>query len=114
MLNEEARKKILNLPVDTNKRFEDIENLKEVLNLSYITDNGECTIENSKKGYLTNVNIQGKTLVNLSNPNNIIVTEGLRYLNPFKYIEKEKQYTFINLSDKEIYYFHDNIIKKRE
>ncbi|CCL85479.1 TPA: hypothetical protein KNH77_000003 [Clostridioides difficile] len=111
MLNEEARKKILNLPVDTNKRFEDIENLKEVLNLSYITDNGECTIENSKKGYLTNVNIQGKTLVNLSNPNNIIVTEGLRYLNPFKYIEKEKQYTFINLSDKEIYYFHDNIIK---
>ncbi|MFL8675627.1 hypothetical protein [Clostridioides sp. GD02404] len=65
MLNEEARQKILNLPVDTNKRFEDIENLKEVPNISYVADNGECSIENSKKGYLTNFNIQGKTLIDL-------------------------------------------------
>ncbi|HBG8471631.1 Uncharacterised protein [Clostridioides difficile] len=65
MLNEEARRKILNLPTDTNKRFEDIENLKEVSNISYVTDTGEYTIENSKKGYITNLNIQGKTLVNL-------------------------------------------------
>ncbi|MER0279428.1 hypothetical protein ABRY18_04450 [Clostridioides difficile] len=65
MLNEEARQKILNLPVDTNKRFEDIENLKEVPNVSYVADNGECSIENSKKGYLTNFNIQGKTLIDL-------------------------------------------------
>ncbi|MGO0883306.1 hypothetical protein ACTPDI_11020 [Clostridioides difficile] len=65
MLNEEARRKILNLPANTNKRFEDIENLKEVSNISYVTDTGEYTIENSKKGYITNLNIQGKTLVNL-------------------------------------------------
>lgn len=65
MLNEEARRKILNLPIDTNKRFKDIENLKEVSNISYVTDTGECAIENSKKGYITNLNIQGKTLVNL-------------------------------------------------
>lgn len=65
MLNEEARQKILNLPVNTNKRFEDIENLKEIPNIPYATDTGECTIENSKKGYLTNFNIHGKTLINL-------------------------------------------------
>ncbi|NJI80629.1 hypothetical protein GSQ54_09215 [Clostridioides difficile] len=65
MLNEEARRKILNLPANTNKRFEDIENLKEIPNIPYTTDTGECTIENSKKGYLTNFNIHGKTLINL-------------------------------------------------
>ncbi|MCC0707199.1 hypothetical protein [Clostridioides sp. ES-S-0190-01] len=65
MLNEEARQKILNLPVNTNKRFEDIENLKEIPNIPYVTDSGECTIENSKKGYLTNFNIEGKTLIDL-------------------------------------------------
>ncbi|NJJ36680.1 hypothetical protein GSQ51_17820 [Clostridioides difficile] len=92
-------------------KIDDIENLKEVDNIKCSTDIGEYTIENSKKGYLTNFNIEGKTLVNLANPNNITVTEGLQYLKPFKYIEKEKQYTFINLSNKEIYYFHDNIIK---
>lgn len=92
-------------------KIDDIENLKEVDNIKCSTDIGEYTIENSKKGYLTNFNIEGKTLVNLANPNNITVTEGLRYLKPFKYIEKEKQYTFINLSNKEIYYFHDNTIK---
>ncbi|MGO1042155.1 hypothetical protein ACTPEO_05410 [Clostridioides difficile] len=65
MLNEEAREKILNLPADTNKRFEDIENLKEVSNIPYVTDTCEYTIENSKKGYLTNFSIEGKTLVNI-------------------------------------------------
>lgn len=97
---------------ETNKKsILDIENLVEAENIKCTTDTGEYTIENSKKGYLTKFNVEGKTLVNLANPNNITITEGLRYLNPFKYIEKGKQYTFINLSDKEIYYFHDNTIK---
>ncbi|NJK15948.1 hypothetical protein GSQ51_17825 [Clostridioides difficile] len=109
MLNEEARQKILNLPVDTNKRFEDIENLKEVPNVSYVTYNGECTIENSKKGYLTNLNIQGKTLVNLANPNNVYTTDGVRYNNPFRYIESGKTYTFMNLCDKQIKYTYGGI-----
>lgn len=109
MLNEEARRKILNLPVDTNKRLEDIENLKEVPNISYVTYNGEYTIENSKKGYLTNFNIQGKTLVNLANPNNVYTTDGVRYNNPFRYIESGKTYTFINISDKQIKYIYGGI-----
>ncbi|HFL3860698.1 TPA: hypothetical protein ACG3SI_002019 [Clostridioides difficile] len=109
MLNEEARQKILNLPVDTNKRFEDIENLKEVHNIPYVTNTGEYTIENSKKGYLTNVNIQGKTLVNLANPNNIYTTDGVRYNNPFRYIESGKTYTFMNLCDKQIKYTYGGI-----
>ncbi|CZR97643.1 hypothetical protein CDFC105_73479 [Clostridioides difficile] len=109
MLNEEARRKILNLPVDTNKRFEDMENLKEVPNIPYVTDNGECTIENSKKGYLTNFNIQGKTLVNLANPNNIYTTDGVRYNTPFKYIESNKTYTFVNFCDKQIKYTYGGI-----
>ncbi|MDI3076555.1 hypothetical protein QJL41_18665 [Clostridioides difficile] len=95
----------------SKKSILDIENLVEAENIKCTIDTKEYTIENSKKGYLTNLNIEGKTLVNLANPNNIVITEGLRYLNPFKYIEKEKQYTFINLSNKEIYYFHDNVIK---
>ncbi|MCC0740398.1 hypothetical protein [Clostridioides sp. ZZV14-5902] len=96
---------------DLLKNLDDIENLKEVENIKCTTNTGEYTIENSEKGYLTNFNIEGKTLVNLANPNNIVTTEGLRYLNPFKYIEKGREYTFINLSDKEIYYFHDNVVK---
>lgn len=112
MLNEEARKKILNLPVDANKRFEDIEILKEVPNIPYVTNTGECTIENSNKGYLTNFNIEGKTLVNLANlanPNNIYATDGVRYNNPFRYIESGKAYTFMNLCDKQIKYTYGGI-----
>ncbi|MCC0682470.1 hypothetical protein IC218_19700 [Clostridioides sp. ES-S-0005-03] len=96
---------------DLLKNLDYIENLKEVENLKCTTNTGEYTIENSKKGYITNLNIEGKTLVNLANPNNIVIAEGLRYLNPFKYIEKGKEYTFVNLSNKEIYYFHNNVIK---
>ncbi|MDB0440952.1 hypothetical protein C4R89_15720 [Clostridioides difficile] len=96
---------------ELNNKVYDIENLKETENIKFNTDTREYTIENSKKGYLTNLNIEGKTLVNLANPNNIAIAEGLRYLNPFKYIEKGKEYTFINLSNKEIYYFHNNVVK---
>ncbi|MER0285369.1 hypothetical protein ABRY17_15800 [Clostridioides difficile] len=92
-------------------KIEDIENLKETENIKHIINTGTWTVENIKKGYIDKIHIEGKTLVNLSNPNNISAIEGLRYLNPFKYIEKGKQYTFINLSDKEIYYFYNNIIK---
>ncbi|MDB0438046.1 hypothetical protein C4R89_00655 [Clostridioides difficile] len=46
-------------------KIDDIENLREVDNIKHITNTGEYTIENSKKGYLTNFNIQGKTFVNL-------------------------------------------------
>ncbi|MGX8126440.1 hypothetical protein ACWTV9_09285 [Clostridioides difficile] len=95
----------------SKKSILDIENLVEAENIKCTIDIKEYTIENSKKGYLTNLNVEGKTLVNLANPNNIAITEGLRYLNPFKYIEKGKEYTFINLSNKEIYYFHNNVIK---
>lgn len=95
----------------SKKSILDIENLVEAENIKCTIDTKEYTIENSKKGYLTNLNVEGKTLVNLANPNNIAITEGLRYLNPFKYIEKGKEYTFINLSNKEIYYFHNNVIK---
>ncbi|HHY0047964.1 TPA: hypothetical protein ACVT6Z_001553 [Clostridioides difficile] len=49
----------------SKKSILDIENLVEAENIKYTTDTGECTIENSKKGYITNLNIQGKTLVNL-------------------------------------------------
>ncbi|MFL8675626.1 hypothetical protein [Clostridioides sp. GD02404] len=90
-------------------KIDDIENLKEVDNIKCSTDIGEYTIENSKKGYLTNFNIQGKTLVNLANPNNIYITDGVRYNNPFRYIESAKAYTFINLCDKQIKYTYGNI-----
>ncbi|EGT4049752.1 hypothetical protein ERM65_17495 [Clostridioides difficile] len=46
-------------------KINDIENLKEVDNIKCSTDTGEYTIENSKKGYLTNFHIEGETLVNL-------------------------------------------------
>ncbi|EQF27365.1 hypothetical protein QEW_0675 [Clostridioides difficile CD160] len=46
-------------------KIDDIENLKEVDNIKCSTDIGEYTIENSKKGYLTNFNIEGKTLIDL-------------------------------------------------
>ncbi|HBG3258658.1 TPA: hypothetical protein KP562_002881 [Clostridioides difficile] len=102
MLNEEARQKILNLPVDTNKRFEDIENLKEVPNIPYVTNTGEYTIENSKKGYLTNVNIQGKTLVNI-----IDKTTYYRNVNTGKHFMKVsyslKNFTIKNYSNLGIY-----------
>lgn len=49
----------------SKKSILDIENLVEAENIKYTTDTGEYTIENSKKGYITNLNIQGKTLVNL-------------------------------------------------
>ncbi|CCL85478.1 hypothetical protein KLK96_13750 [Clostridioides difficile] len=47
-------------------KIDDIENFKEVDNIRCTTDTGEYTIENSKKGYLTNFNIEGGTLVNLA------------------------------------------------
>ncbi|MGO0883307.1 hypothetical protein ACTPDI_11025 [Clostridioides difficile] len=50
-------------------KIDDIENLKEVDNIKCITSTGEYTIENSKKGYITNFNIEGKTLVNLASTN---------------------------------------------
>ncbi|HBG3846924.1 TPA: hypothetical protein KQC83_002002, partial [Clostridioides difficile] len=94
---------------DLIKKIDDMENLREVDNIKCTTDIGECTIENSKKGYLTNVNIQGKTLVNLANPNNIYTTDGVRYNNPFRYIESGKTYTFMNLCDKQIKYTYGGI-----
>ncbi|PBH27302.1 hypothetical protein BGV21_09590 [Clostridioides difficile] len=90
-------------------KIDDIENLKEVDNIKCSTDTGEYTIENSKKGYLTNFNIQGKTLVNLANPNNVYITDGVRYNNPFRYIESGKTYTFMNLCDKQIKYTYGGI-----
>ncbi|CZR97644.1 hypothetical protein CDFC105_73478 [Clostridioides difficile] len=54
-------------------KIDDIENLKEVDNIECITKTGEYTIENSKKGYITNFNIEGKTLVNLASTNMFIV-----------------------------------------
>ncbi len=57
---------VLFTDTETNKKsILDIENLAEIENLKCSTDVGEYTIENSKKGYITNLNIQGKTLVNL-------------------------------------------------
>lgn len=50
---------------DLLKKVNDIENLKEVDNIKCSTDTGEYTIENSKKGYLTNFNVEGKTLIDL-------------------------------------------------
>lgn len=94
---------------DLLKKIDDIENLKEIDNIKCTTDTGEYTIENSKKGYLTNFNIEGKTLVNLANPNNIYVTDGVRYNNPFRYIENGKAYTFMNLCDKQIKYTYGGI-----
>ncbi|EGT5422648.1 hypothetical protein KWR14_006470 [Clostridioides difficile] len=49
----------------SKKSILDIENLVEAENIKCTTNIGEYTIENSKKGYLTNFNIQGKTLVNI-------------------------------------------------
>lgn len=49
----------------SKKSILDIENLAEIENSKCSTSTGEYTIENSKKGYITNLNIQGKTLVNL-------------------------------------------------
>ncbi|HEK4853225.1 TPA: hypothetical protein SOL27_001289 [Clostridioides difficile] len=96
--------------IEANKKsILDIENLKEVDNIKCNTDTGEYTIENSKKGYLTNFNIQGKTLVNLANPNNVYTTDGVRYNNPFRYIESGKTYTFVNLCDKQIKYTYGGI-----
>lgn len=46
-------------------KIDDIENLKEVDNIKCSTNTGEYTIENSKKSYITNFNIEGKTLANL-------------------------------------------------
>lgn len=46
-------------------KINDIENLKEIDNIKCSTDTGEYIIENSKKGYLTNFNIEGKTLIDL-------------------------------------------------
>ncbi|EGT4586627.1 TPA: hypothetical protein KOU55_002231, partial [Clostridioides difficile] len=46
-------------------KIDDIENLKEIDNIKCSTDTGEYIIENSKKGYLTNFNIEGKTLIDL-------------------------------------------------
>ncbi|HBF2805447.1 TPA: hypothetical protein KN238_000026 [Clostridioides difficile] len=94
---------------DLLKNLDDIENLKEAENIKCSTDTGEYTIENSKKGYLTNFNIQGKTLVNLANPNNVYTTDGVRYNNPFRYIESGKTYTFVNLCDKQIKYTYGGI-----
>ncbi|HDF2707604.1 TPA: hypothetical protein PC436_001432 [Clostridioides difficile] len=111
LLNTTDKTNLVNSVNELVDKQNDIENLEEIDNIKCNTDKGEYTIENSKKGYLTNFHIEGKTLVNLANPNNITITEGLRYLNPFRYIEKGKQYTFINLSNKEIYYFHNNVIK---
>lgn len=111
LLNTTDKTNLVNSVNELVDKQNDIENLEEIDNIKCNTDTGEYTIENSKKGYLTNFHIEGKTLVNLANPNNITITEGLRYLNPFRYIEKGKQYTFINLSNKEIYYFHNNVIK---
>lgn len=53
----------------SKKSILDIENLVEAENIKYTTDTGEYTIENSKKGYITNLNIEGKTLVNLASTN---------------------------------------------
>lgn len=50
-----------------------IENIKEVDNRKCTTDTGEYTIENSKKGYLANFNIEGKTLVNLASTSKFIL-----------------------------------------
>lgn len=87
----------------------DIENLKEFENIKCATSTGECTIENSNNGYLTNLNIEGKTLVNLANPNNIYTTDGVRYNNPFRYIEGGKTYTFINMCDIQVKYIYGGI-----
>ncbi|CZR95570.1 hypothetical protein CDFC105_72649 [Clostridioides difficile] len=90
-------------------KLNDIEELKETNNIKCTTNIGEYTIENSKKGYLTNFNLEGKTLVNLANPNNIYTTDGVRYNNPFNYIESGKTYTFVNLCDKQIKYTYGGI-----
>ncbi|MFL8712809.1 hypothetical protein Q3304_18705 [Clostridioides sp. GD02377] len=49
----------------SKKSILDIENLVEAENIKCSTDTGEYTIENSRKGYTTNLDMQGKTLVNL-------------------------------------------------
>nr|UWI48802.1 hypothetical protein NZ312_11860 [Clostridioides difficile] len=91
------------------KKVDDIENFKELDNIKCSTDTGKYTIQNSKKGYLTKFNIQGKTLINLANPNNIYTTDGVRYNNPFKYIKSGNEYTFINICDKQIKYTYGGI-----
>ncbi|MCC0763880.1 hypothetical protein IR151_12805 [Clostridioides sp. ES-S-0006-03] len=65
MKNKDIIKKLKHTPNNTNKRFEDIENLKEIESVNHSIATGEYIIENSKKGYLTNLNIKGKTLIDL-------------------------------------------------
>lgn len=50
---------------DLFKKVNDIENFKEVDNIKCSIDIGEYIIENSKKGYLINFNVEGKILIDL-------------------------------------------------
>ncbi|MCC0707198.1 hypothetical protein [Clostridioides sp. ES-S-0190-01] len=61
--------KIESLLKALKNKINDVENLKETENIKCTTDTAEYIIENSKKGYLTNFNIEGKTLVNLASTN---------------------------------------------
>ncbi|MCC0678559.1 MULTISPECIES: hypothetical protein [unclassified Clostridioides] len=77
---------------DLLKNLDDIENLKEVENLKCTTNTGEYTIENSKKGYITNLNIEGKTLVNLASTSMFILENN-----------STKEGDFIKLNDSAAY-----------
>ncbi|MCC0705252.1 hypothetical protein IC213_19530 [Clostridioides sp. ES-S-0049-02] len=77
---------------DLLKNLDDIEDLKEVENLKCTTNTGEYTIENSKKGYITNLNLEGKTLVNLASTN-MFTLEG----------NSTKEGTFIKLNNSAAY-----------
>lgn len=65
LLNTTDKTSLVNSVNELVDKQSDIENLKEVENIKCTTNTGEYTIENSKKGYLTNFNVEGKTLVNL-------------------------------------------------
>lgn len=65
MKNKDIIKKLKHTPNNTDKRFEEIENLKEIENINHNISTGEYIIENSKKGYCTKFSIQGKTLSDL-------------------------------------------------
>ncbi|HFL3860697.1 TPA: hypothetical protein ACG3SI_002018 [Clostridioides difficile] len=79
-------------------KIDDIENLKEVDNIRCTTDTGEYTIENSKKGYLTNFNIEGGTLVNLASTD-MFTLEG-NSIKEGTFIKLNNSASYINLASR--------------
>ncbi|MGO1042154.1 hypothetical protein ACTPEO_05405 [Clostridioides difficile] len=79
-------------------KIDDIENFKEVDNIKCTTDTGAYTIENSQKGYLTNFNIEGKTLVNLASTN-MFILEG-NSIKEGDYIKLNNSASYVNLTNR--------------